>query len=149
MSWVAIIVAVGLCIAFAYLVMRKRSQRRLAEHTVTPEMLHKLLTTDNSVLIYDVRQPLDLLADSEIIPGAQRIPPKDVLENPSLLPKDREVIVYCTCPGNKTSHTILNRALRLGFNRVKLLRGGLAGWKAQGYPVEPYDQPFHLDTIRE
>ena len=143
-----IIVAVGLFLVCVYWVRRKRAQRELAEHTVTPEMLHQLLGTDKGVLIYDVRQPLDLLADSEIIPGAQRIPPKDILENPSLLPRDREFIVYCTCPGDKTSRSILDRALAQGFNRVKFLRGGLASWKAQGYPVEPYDKPFRLDTIK-
>jgi hypothetical protein len=32
------------------------------------------------------------------------------------------------------------------FLRVKFLKGGLAGWKAKGYPVERYEKPFHLDT---
>ena len=26
------------------------------------------------------------------------------------------------------------------------LKGGLAAWKAKGYPVVPYDKTFHLDT---
>jgi 3-mercaptopyruvate sulfurtransferase SseA len=29
---------------------------------------------------------------------------------------------------------------------MKFLKGGLDGWKAKGYPVEPYTQSFHLDT---
>jgi len=32
------------------------------------------------------------------------------------------------------------------FFRVKFLKGGLAGWKAEGYPVEPFEKPFRLDT---
>jgi rhodanese-related sulfurtransferase len=32
------------------------------------------------------------------------------------------------------------------FSRMKFLRGGLAAWKANGYPVELYTAPFHLDT---
>jgi rhodanese-related sulfurtransferase len=146
-SILLMLVAVGLCIAIAYWTLRKKSQRELAEHSITPEVLRGLLDRDRNVLLYDVRLPLDLLADSEIIPGARRIPPKDILENPSLLPKDREFVVYCTCPGDKTSRAVLDRALALGFNKVRFLRGGLAGWKAQGYPVEPYDKPFHLDTV--
>jgi hypothetical protein len=31
------------------------------------------------------------------------------------------------------------------FSRLKILKGGLAGWKAKGYPVEPYEKSFHLD----
>jgi len=38
----------------------------------------------------------------------------------------------------------LRRALSLNFLRIKFLKGGLAAWKAMGYPVEPYTQPFHL-----
>jgi rhodanese-related sulfurtransferase len=39
---------------------------------------------------------------------------------------------------------VLRRVLALQFFRVKLLRGGLAAWKAMGYPVEPYQEAFHL-----
>ncbi len=96
------------------------------------------------MLIFDVRQPLDLLAYPEIIPSAQRIPPDDVLAKPSLVPKDTNSVVYCTCPSDKTSREILRRVLALGFFRVKFLRGGLEAWKLNGYPVEPYNESFHL-----
>jgi rhodanese-related sulfurtransferase len=148
-SILLVLIAIAVFVAVAYWLRRTKAKRELAEHTVTPSDLHKLLAADNNLLLYDVRQPLDLLADSEIIPGAQRIPPTDIEQNPSLLPRDREFVVYCTCPGDKTSRSILDRALALGFNNVKFLRGGLADWKAQGYPVERYDKPFRLDTIKE
>ena len=92
------------------------------------------------------RQPLDLLADPEIIVGAKRIPPKDLMENPTLIPKEKDSVVYCTCPDDKTSRVISRRALAMHFLRIKFLKGGLAGWKAKGYPVELYKKPFHLDT---
>ena len=119
---------------------------RLELRSITAEALRSLLVSSREVLLYDVRQPLDLLADSEIIPGATRIPPKELLQNPLLIPKDREVVVYCTCPGDKTSRRILRLAEAMHFFRVKFLKGGLAGWKAEGYPVEPYERPFRLDT---
>jgi rhodanese-related sulfurtransferase len=105
-----------------------------------------LLTSNQEVLLFDVRQPLDLLADSEVILGATRIPPRDVLQNPSLIPKDKDSVVYCTCPDDKTSRAVMDRARAMHLLRVKFLKGGLAGWKAKGYPVEPYTKPFHLDT---
>ena len=55
-------------------------------------------------------------------------------------------MVYCTCASDKTSRMILQRARASNFLRVKFLKGGLAAWKAKGYPVEPYTTPFHLDT---
>jgi rhodanese-related sulfurtransferase len=87
-----------------------------------------------------------LLAYPEIIPGAHWIPPKEVLEKPSLIPKDKEGIVYCTCAGEKTSRAVLHRALGMHFPRIKFLKGGLAAWKAEDYPVEPYREVFHLYT---
>ncbi len=142
------ICAVGLCaLIFGIVrVKRLRDWRELERHSIEPEALHELLTSGQRVLVLDVRQPLDLLAYSEIIPGARRIPPKDVIANPSLVPRDEDAVVYCTCNSQKTSRDILRRALALNFTRVKVLKGGLAAWKAKGYSVEPYQEPFRLDT---
>jgi rhodanese-related sulfurtransferase len=122
-------------------------QRRILEqHSITAEELYLLLGSHQAVALFDVRQPLDLLAHTEIIPGARRIPPAEVLATPDLIPKDKEAIVYCTCPGDQTSRAVLRRALDLQFSRIKFLKGGLEAWKAKGYPVEPYREVFHLYT---
>ena len=141
----AIAVAV-LCLVIVISIKRKRDQHDMERHSITPETLHTLLAANQKVLLYDVRQPLDLLADSELIVGAKRIAPRDLLENPSLIPKDKDLVVYCTCPSDKTSRSISQRAQALGFSRIRFLQGGLAVWKAKGYPVEPYKESFHLDT---
>jgi rhodanese-related sulfurtransferase len=129
---------------------RIKARRAFERLSITPEALHDLLAGHHNVLILDVRQPLDLLADSEIIEGAQRISPEDAVANPSLIPADKELVVYCTCPSDKTSRAIAARAQVLApqvdVSRVKFLKGGLAAWKAKGYPVVPYDKTFHLDT---
>ena len=122
-----------------------RDQRwTMEQHAISPEQLHSLLGSHQDVALFDVRQPLDLLAHSEIIPGARRIPPAEVLASPSLIPKDKEAIVYCTCPGDRTSRAVLRRALDLQFFKIKFLKGGFEAWKAMGYPVEPYREVFHL-----
>ena len=134
------------CLLIASRIKRARDQSEMEQHSITPEALHTLLASNQEVLLFDVRQPLDLLADSEIIVGAKRIPPKDLLENPTLIPKERDSVVYCTCPNDKTSRVISRRALAMHFLRVKFLKGGLEAWKASGFPVEPYQTAFHLDT---
>jgi rhodanese-related sulfurtransferase len=123
-----------------------RDRRKLERYSIDADELHSLLEANKEILVLDVRQPLDLLAHSEIIPGARRLPPKDVLEQAALLPKDKDSVLYCTCVSEKTSRMILEQALALQFTRIKFLKGGLAGWKAKGYPVELYTKPFHLDT---
>jgi rhodanese-related sulfurtransferase len=136
----------ALCLLIAIWIKRAKTQKELEQHSITPEALHSLLASNQEVLVFDVRQPLDLLADSEIIVGATRIPPKDLLENPLLIPEEKESVVYCTCPSDKTSRLVSERALAMHLMRIKFLQGGLAGWKAKGYPVERYETPFHLDT---
>lgn len=133
-----------ICLSIAIWIKRKADRTEMEEHSITPEALQTLLVANQGVLLFDVRQPLDLLASSEIIPGAKRIPPKEVLENPSLIPREKDSIVYCTCPSDKTSRAILHRALAMHFFRIKFLKGGLAAWKAKGYSVEPYNESFHL-----
>ncbi|MGA3132645.1 MAG: rhodanese-like domain-containing protein [Terracidiphilus sp.] len=125
---------------------RTRGRREMEGHSITAEALHALMASKREVLVVDVRQPLDLLGDSVIIPGAERLAPEEVRANPSLLPKDSDIVVYCTCPSDKTSRIILRRALAMGFLRVKFLIGGLDGWRAKGFPVEPYTKPFHLNA---
>ena len=125
---------------------RTRDKHDVEQHSISAEALHTLLASKQEILLLDVRQPLDLLADSEIIPGAKRIPPKEILENPSVIPREKDSVAYCTCPGDKTARVIIRRAHALHFERVKFLKGGLAAWKANGYPVEPYLESFHLDS---
>jgi len=141
----AICIAV-LCLLTVIWIKHTRDRRELELHSITPEALHTLLTSKQEILVFDVRLPLDLLANSEIIPGAARIPPRELVENPLLIPKEKDSVVYCTCPSDKTSRVVLRRAQSMQFLRIKFLRGGLAGWKAKGYPVERYEKSFHLDT---
>jgi rhodanese-related sulfurtransferase len=140
---------VAVVVSLTTILWKKRSKEQqslMEQHAIAPEELHSLLGSHQDIALFDVRQPLDLLAHSEIIPGARRVPPNDVLASPSLIPKDKESIVYCTCPGDKTSRAILRRALDLHFSQIKFLKGGLEAWKAKGYPVEPYREVFHLYT---
>lgn len=141
-----LIAVIALVLGAAYWIKRVRDRREMERYSITPEALHALLASNREALVFDVRLPLDLLVDSEIIPGAKRVAPKEVLANPTLIPQDKETIVYCTCPSEKTSRSILHQALAMNFSRVKFLKGGLDGWKAKGYPVEPYTKSFHLDT---
>ena len=149
MSWTLSVIGIAALVTSLVIVRRVkrlRDQREMEEHSITAEELKALLASNQEVLLFDVRQPLDLLAYPEIIPKAQRVAPNEVLERPSLIPKEKDAVVYCTCPSDKTSRTVLRRALALQFFRVKFLKGGLAAWKANGYPVEPYQEVFHLYT---
>ena len=97
--------------------VRRIKQRRAFERlSITPDALHALILANHELAILDVRQPLDLLTDSEIIEGAIRLSPQDATDNPGLIPTDKELVVYCTCPSDKTSRSIALKAQSLAPN---------------------------------
>ena len=63
--------ATTLCAAVLLTVLftqRIRDRREMERHGITPEALHTLMETKLEVFVFDVRQLLDLLGDSVIIP---------------------------------------------------------------------------------
>jgi len=147
MTLTLLVIAIAIiCAIVVTWAKRSKNQSELDRHSISVEQLQSMMVSGQEVLLFDVRQPLDLLAYPELIPGAKRIPPEDVLDKPSLIPRNEDIVVYCTCPGDKTSRMVLRRALALGFTRIKFLTGGLAAWKTKGYPVEPYRETFRLSV---
>jgi rhodanese-related sulfurtransferase len=146
MGVAAISTAVLCVLIFGWIMLRRlRAKREIEAKSIEPEALYELLNA-KQVLLYDVRQPLDFLAHPEIIPGATRIAPKDIAEQTASFSRDQNSVIYCTGGDDETSHMVLGKARALNFTRVKMLKGGLAAWKAKGYPVEAYKESFQLDT---
>jgi len=88
--------------------------------------------------IVDLRHPLDYLPDPRVLPGALRIGPNEIREHSEIIPRDRDVILYCTCPSEETSAKLAMQLHKLGIYRVRPLRGGFDGWKQAGYPLTDY-----------
>lgn len=85
--------------------------------------------------IVDLRHALDLEPDHLVLPGAVRIGPEELKQRRELIPRDRDVVLYCTCPSEQTSAKVALELRRMGVRRVRPLRGGLQGWKDAGYPL--------------
>ncbi len=144
-----VMVLVSFAAAGIWSALRSRQKRKEAEferHSITPDQLSQALAREPQLPVFDLREPLEILADSEIIPGAWRICPYRVLENPWLLPRERPAVIYCTSPSDETSRIIVERALAMGFVKIKFLKGGLQAWKAKGYAVEPYFRHISLEV---
>jgi hypothetical protein len=75
--------------------LRRRFLRELSVARIKPEELKQKLDSGEDVTIIDVRHALDFEADPYVIPGTLRIPSEQLGTYPEV-PKDREVIVYCT-----------------------------------------------------
>jgi membrane protein DedA with SNARE-associated domain/rhodanese-related sulfurtransferase len=94
--------------------------------------------------IVDLRHPLDYLPDPRVLPGAVRIGPSELARLADQIPRDRDVILYCTCPSEETSAKVALQLHRLGITRVRPLRGGFDGWKQAGYPLLDYVEDSEL-----
>lgn len=86
--------------------------------------------------IVDLRHPLDVLTEPLVISGALRIGPDELRQRHELIPRDRDIILYCTCPSEETSAKVAMDLRRMGVRRVRPLRGGLQGWREAGFPVD-------------
>ncbi len=89
--------------------------------------------------IVDLRHPLDVLADPLTLPNALRLSPDELKQRHELIPRDRDIILYCTCPSEETSAKVALDLRRLGIKRVRPLKGGLQGWRDAGYPLAPIE----------
>lgn len=71
-----------------------------------------------------------------MIPTAKRIAP-DELENLHVkLPRDRELVLYCTCPNEATSARAALRLHRRGLGNVRPLHGGFEKWNEFEFPID-------------
>ena len=87
--------------AFAAYVVEKMAARRqfrkqLAKDRISPEELRRKLDAGEALTIVDLRHPLDFLPDPRVLPGALRMPTEELEERIGEIPRDREIIVYCT-----------------------------------------------------
>jgi membrane protein DedA with SNARE-associated domain len=96
-SRLAVVVLVSLAgyLAFKF-VQRRRFVRKLNVARISPQELKRRLDGGEDIAILDLRQDLDFEADPGILPGALRMKASEVESRHEEIPRDREVILYCT-----------------------------------------------------
>jgi len=75
---------------------RRRFLRELYKSRISAEEVLRMLQSGEPLVILDLRHPLDSVADPRILPGAIRVLPEEVTSRAATLPKDEEIILYCT-----------------------------------------------------
>jgi len=134
--WIFVISVVG------YMTVRYVQQRRFLKYVRENRMeiddLKAMIDAGKKPFIVDLRHPLDYLPDPRVLPGAVRIGPADLAAHREVIPRDRDVILYCTCPSEQTSAKLALDLRKIGVTRVRPLKGGFDGWKEAGYPLELY-----------
>jgi membrane protein DedA with SNARE-associated domain len=77
-------------------IQRRRFIRRLRIARITPKELMDKLTAKETISIVDLRQPMDIEAFPQMIPGAIRIAMEEIEERHGEIPRDRDVVLYCS-----------------------------------------------------
>ena len=101
--------------------------------------LYELIEAAGAPVILDVRSHSARSLEPRHIPNSVHVPPEAVEEQLKHLPRDREVVLYCTCPNEASAARVAKLLIKHGFQHVRPLQGGLDAWVAAGYPVAGID----------
>jgi membrane protein DedA with SNARE-associated domain len=77
-------------------IQRQRFIRGLRIARITPKELMDKLTAGENISIVDLRQPMDIEAFPQMIPGALRIGMEEIEDRHGEIPRDRDVVLYCS-----------------------------------------------------
>lgn len=75
---------------------RQRFLRNLRTARILPEDLKTQIEAGEGVTIIDLREKIDFDLNPKLIPTALRISPDEIEHRHEELPKDRDIILYCT-----------------------------------------------------
>jgi rhodanese-related sulfurtransferase len=127
---------VALYFAFKYL-QRQRLLCELRIARITVDELHQKQEAGENPMILDLRPHIELEQNPSIIRGALHMSMDEVERRQHEIPRDRDVILYCSCPNEVSSARVALALRRNGISRVRPLLGGIDAWRERNYPTEP------------
>jgi membrane protein DedA with SNARE-associated domain/rhodanese-related sulfurtransferase len=134
LTLVAVIAAVYIAYRFW---QRQRLLHELRVARISVGELRQKLQAGETPLIFDLRSATALEQDPNLIQGAVHLSLEEFEKRRHEFPRDRDIIVYCSCPNEVSSARLALQLQRKGFTRVRPLLGGLDAWREQNYPTEP------------
>jgi len=114
---------------------RTRFYKILRMARISVAELADLIQSGAAPLIIDVRSATARALEPHWIPGALHISLPDVGLHLADLPRNRDIILYCTCPSEASAARVAKILMNHGFKRVRPLHGGLDAWLAAGHAV--------------
>ena len=115
---------------------RQKFLRRLRMAKISVDELKQRMDAGEAISVVDVRHPLALDLDPETIPGAINFTMEEIEHRHHEIPRDRDIVLYCTCPNEVSSARTAFLLKKKGIHRVRPLVGGLDAWRERKYPVE-------------
>ncbi len=125
----------ALYIGYKYF-QRYRVLRELRMARVTVDELYQKLEAGENLMVLDLRSHAELAQDASLIQGALHMSMDDVEQRYHEIPRDRDIVLYCSCPNEVSSARVALRLQRKGFSRVRPLQGGIDAWRKRNYPTD-------------
>jgi len=120
---------------------RARFYRLLRMARISVAELYELIQTGAQPIIVDVRSHTAKSLEPRSIPGARHVPLQEVGRHIADLPRDRDIVLYCTCPNEASAARVAKILMNHGFKKVRPLHGGLDAWVAAGHSVDTVAAP--------
>jgi hypothetical protein len=76
--------------------LRHAFMRRLLVARIEPAELHRRLSDAEPLFLVDLRHAFDFESEPRVIPGALRVPAEQLEQLHAAIPRDRDVVLYCT-----------------------------------------------------
>ena len=99
--------------------------------------LYRLMDEGANPVVVDVRTTTARTVEPRQIPGSLHVPLEALDLHVGKLPRDRDIVLYCTCPNEASAAQVAKLLMDRGYRRVRPLYGGLDAWIAAGYGIEP------------
>jgi membrane protein DedA with SNARE-associated domain/rhodanese-related sulfurtransferase len=144
----ALALLVGLAlpyIAYKYW-QRRRLLRNLRTARITVAELHQKLDDGEKPVILDLRSSTELKLNPTVIRGAIHLEMEKLASHSGEFPKDRDIVVYCSCPNEVTSARFALSLRKKGFLRIRPLLGGIEAWRKLDYPMEAWSSNLTVNT---
>lgn len=111
----------------AKFIERRRFQQAMQTERISIAELKELLDAGHDPVMVDARSSTAQLLEPPV-PGALLVGGADPLSLIQSLPKDRHIIVYCSCPNDVSAAKLAKQLHAHGYQRAKPLHGGLDAW---------------------
>jgi rhodanese-related sulfurtransferase len=137
---VALVVLFVIYLGVRYL-RRRAFLREVGMARISVGELRELIEGGAQPVVIDVRSDVGRSLDARRIPGALGVELAG-LKRPliSTLPRDREIVLYCSCPNEASAATAARLLASHGLTRVRPLAGGLEAWIEAGHSIDEHPQ---------
>ncbi|MGA2260460.1 MAG: VTT domain-containing protein [Acidobacteriota bacterium] len=141
-SW-AVLLAVGSLAAYLAwkFLQRRRFIGQLRMARISPEELEQKLATGENVAVVDLRNDLAVRTDPVQLPGAIRILPEEIESRHEEIPRDRDIVLYCTCPNEASSARAALLLRRKGIQSRAPAGGRIGGLARPGLALRSGQAP--------